>query len=136
MVTKELDFSSFERALNSLKKALVRSQKQLGDEELRDACIQRFEYSFELAWKMLKRQLEKDVGNSPEVDTYSKKSLFRVGAERGLIKNVEPWFDYLERRNLTTHTYDPVHAEEVYSVIAAFVSDAEALLQKLKTCHD
>lgn len=136
MAPKKLDFSSFEKALISLKKALLRSQQQLDDEELRDACIQRFEYSFELAWKMLKRQLEKDVGNSQEVDTYSKKSLFRVGAERGLIKNVELWFDYLERRNLTTHTYNPVHAEEVYSVIAAFLSDAEDLLQKLKACHD
>src|SRR3989338_4205107 len=102
----KLDFSPFEKALVSLKKGLKRATEHPKDEELRDACIQRFEYSFELAWKMLKRQLEKEDGNSSEIDSYSKKNLFRVSGEKGLIGNVENWFNYLEKRNLTAHTYD------------------------------
>lgn len=131
-----LDFSPFDKALASLKKALARAQQTPGDEELRDACIQRFEYTFEIAWKMLKRQLEKEIGTSQEVDTYSKKSLFRVAGERGLLVNVEPWFEYLEKRNLTTHTYNAVYAEEVYAAIAPFVDDANDLLARLKARHD
>lgn len=131
-----LDFSPFDKALTSLKKALVRAQKAPEDEELRDACIQRFEYTFEIAWKMLKRQIEQEIGNSAEVDTYSKKSLFRVAGERGLIAQVEPWFNYLEKRNLTTHTYDSSNAAKVYSVIERFSEDAQGLLNSLRARHD
>jgi nucleotidyltransferase substrate binding protein (TIGR01987 family) len=131
-----LDFSPLEKALLSLKKGLKRATEHPKDEELRDACIQRFEYSFELSWKMLKRQLEKEDGSSPEIDAYSKKNLFRVGGEKGLISNVENWFTYLEKRNLTTHTYDPENAAEVFSVIKDFLTDSEDLLDKLKARHD
>lgn len=131
-----LDFSSLEKALASLDKAFVRAEAHLGDDELRDACIQRFEYSFELSWKMLKRQIEQEVGTSPEVDTYSKKGLFRAGGERGLIHDVEAWFNYLEKRNLTVHTYDQGHAEEVYKVIGNFLKDSQSLLKNLKERRD
>lgn len=128
-----LDFSSLEKALASLKKAFVRAQASVGDEELRDACIQRFEYSFELCWKMLKRRIEADIGPSEDIDSYSKKTLFRVGGERGLACDVAAWFRYLEMRNLTAHTYDRENAEEVFSVIGDFIVDADDLLAKLKT---
>ena len=131
-----LDLSSFDKALKSLDKALIRTKKSPADEELRDACIQCFEYTFELAWKMLKRRVEIDAGVSAEVDTYSKKQLFRVGAERGLIQNVEGWFDYLEKRNLTTHTYDSDSAGEVFGIIENFSKDAADLLSRLKACND
>jgi nucleotidyltransferase substrate binding protein (TIGR01987 family) len=126
-----LDFSPLEKALAQLDKAFQRSQKNIGDEELRDACIQRFEYSFELAWKMLKRQIELEMGGSLDVDTYSKKQLFRVGGERGLIEDVEAWFVYLEKRNKTTHTYELENAEEVYSIVGAFLKDAHKLVTQL-----
>ncbi len=131
-----LDLSSFDKALTSLGKALSRSKKSPTDEELRDACIQRFEYTFEIAWKMLKRRIEIDIGVSAEVDSYSKKALFRVGGERGLIQNVAGWFDYLEKRNLTTHTYDSDSAQEVFGIVENFTKDAADLLNRLKSCND
>ena len=82
-------------ALQSLERGLVRHRLTPLDEELRDACIQRFEYCFELSWKMLKRQIENEMGNTAEIDSYSKRTLFRVAAERGLIESPEPWFVYL-----------------------------------------
>lgn len=124
------------KALQSLEKGLNRANAALDDEELRDACIQRFEYTFELAWKMLKRQLEIEIADSVEVDSYSKKNLFRVGGERGLIKNVNAWFDYLEKRNLTSHTYNERQAQLVFSVLNNFVKDTADLLSQLETRHD
>lgn len=127
-----LDLSSLEKAVSSLNRALVRAVAAPDDEELRDACIQRFEYTFELCWKMLKRQLEEEVPSAVEVDTYSFKQLIRVGGERGLVIDVVEWFAYREKRNLTSHVYDQEKAREVYAVIPRFAESAASLLTRLK----
>jgi nucleotidyltransferase substrate binding protein (TIGR01987 family) len=127
-----IDLTSFEKALSQLKRALVRANTAPEDEELRDACIQRFEYTCELAWKMLKRQLEIEIENTVEVDSFSKKQLFRVGGERGFIQDVDAWFEYLEKRNLTSHTYNEAKAQAVFAVLATFERDAVDLYNKLK----
>lgn len=127
-----IDFSPLEKAINSLNRALVRALAAQGDEELRDACILRFEYTFELCWKMLKRQLEQELPNQSEVDGFSYRHLFRVGAERGLVHDVEAWFDYRERRNITSHTYDEEKAAKVFEALPAFAGHAAELLACLK----
>ena len=127
-----IDFSPLEKAYNSLNRALVRAVDVPEDEELRDACIQRFEYTFELCWKMLKRQLELELPNPTEVDGYSYRQLFRISAERGLVEDVEAWFDYRERRNITSHTYDEEKAAKVFEALPAFARDAGELLARLK----
>jgi len=127
-----IDFSPLEKAISSLNRALARAIEARGDEELRDACIQRFEYTFELCWKMLKRQLEQELPNPSEVDGFSYRHLFRIGAERGLVQDVEAWFDYRERRNITSHTYDEVKAAKVFEALPAFAGHAAELLACLK----
>jgi nucleotidyltransferase substrate binding protein (TIGR01987 family) len=130
-----LDLSSLERAAASLGRALARASAAPGDEELRDACIQRFEHTFELCWKTLKRRLELDLPTPSEVDGYSFKQLLRAGGERGLVADVAAWFDYREKRSLTPHTYDDRRAEEVYAVLPRFHDDALALLARLKAAN-
>lgn len=73
-----LDLSSLQNALASLRRALTRWQAAgEQDEELRDACIQRFEYTFELSWKMLQRRLERDLPDAQSVDAMSFRELMR-----------------------------------------------------------
>ena len=127
-----LDVSPLRNALASLERGLARRRLDLADEEVRDACIQRFEYCFELSWKLLKRQIEAEIGNTTEVDGYSKRTLFRVAAERGLIASPEPWFVYLVQRNKTSHAYDARVALEVADVLEAFALDAGSVLAKLE----
>ena len=127
-----LDVSPLRNALASLERGLVRRRLNLADEEVRDACIQRFEYCFELSWKLLKRQIEAEIGNTTEVDGYSKRTLFRVAAERGLIVSPEPWFVYLVQRNKTSHAYDARVALEVADVLEAFALDAGLVLATLE----
>ncbi len=127
-----LDLSPLRQALASLERGLVRHRTNLADEEVRDGCIQRFEYCFELSWKMLKRQIELELGNTAEVDGYSKRTLFRVAAERGLIGSPEPWFVYLVQRNKTSHAYDAQVAMEVAAELEAFAVDAQSLLATLE----
>ncbi len=128
----KLDLSPLRNALASLERGLVRRRQDLADEEIRDACIQRFEYCFELSWKMLKRQIESELDNTAEVDSYSRRTLFRVAAERGLIASPEPWFVYLVQRNRTSHTYDTRVALEVAAVLEEFAVDVQSLLATLE----
>jgi len=127
-----LDFSALEKAVASLERGVKRASSATGDEELRDAVIQRFEYTYELCWKMLKRQIEAEAASPSAVDGYSFRDLLREGAERGVIVNVEAWFGYREQRNITSHTYDEQKALSVYQTALQFLPDAKALLASLK----
>ena len=53
---------------------------------------------------MLKRQLDQELPSSEELDHLPFKELIRVGAERGLIADPQRWFDYRDKRNITSHT--------------------------------
>jgi len=122
-----LDFSSFEKALDSLLRLLERSRSVPDDEDIRNACIQRFEYTYELAFKMLKRQLQQELPAKDELDLLQFKELICVGAEHGLIAMPQRWFNYRDKRNIIPHTYDEEKARKVYSVLPDFASDAADL---------
>lgn len=127
-----LDFSALEHALTSLGRAVDRSLREPSDEEVRDAVIQRFEYCYELCWKMLKRQLELELPNPGDADRMSYADLMREGAERGLVAQPQRWLTYRYQRNLTSHAYDQAKAREVHAAAIEFLGDARALLSALK----
>jgi nucleotidyltransferase substrate binding protein (TIGR01987 family) len=127
-----LDLSSFEQALGSLDRAAERSLTTPADEEVRDAVIQRFEYSYELAWRMLKRHLEQVVPSPAQVDTWSFRELFREAAERGLVDNVEEWIECRQQRNRTSHAYSANVAASVYATALIFRTTAWKLFHQLK----
>lgn len=116
--------------LRPLKKALDRLEEIMAveaDAFIRDGAIQRFEYSFELAWKATQRFLKLEG-----LSTGSPKEVFRAAFQRGLIPNIDQWFSFLKSRNLTVHVYNEDSAEEVYESIGAFLESAKDLLQKLE----
>lgn len=124
---EDIDYSPLRKAIVSAEKVLRLKKTDV----TRDAAIKRFEYTFELSWKFLKRWLENETAD-PTMDSFSKKELFRVGGEYGLIRDVESWFRYNRARNETSHTYNEAKAEEVYAVIKGFVEDARFLLERLE----
>jgi len=131
-----LDLSSLEKAVFSLKDALnsyIQTAFPGGSKEkeiMRDGVIQRFEYTIELSWKMMKRYLE--MYGLEKADEFSRKDLIRTSVEQGLIQNAEGWLEYLRNRNLTSHTYDKATAEQVYGSAVRFLTDAQYLLERLK----
>jgi nucleotidyltransferase substrate binding protein (TIGR01987 family) len=132
MIKTSLDFSSLNKAINSLERAIIRSKSYPDDEELRDAVIQRFEYTYELCWKMLKKQLEIEAANPAAIDSLSFPDLLREAAEKGIIEDVSSWLVYREHRNITSHTYDELKANKVKQTAFQFIIDAKRLLSKLE----
>jgi nucleotidyltransferase substrate binding protein (TIGR01987 family) len=119
-----LNLAPLVKAVDSLRDALAQPKNPY----TRDATIQRFEYTFELSWKALRRYLAAEAA----VDVFNLKELFRQAGRQGIIASVESWFAYLKGRNLTSHTYNEKTAEETYKLAAAFLDDAQALLNELR----
>ncbi len=131
-MSQSLDLTPLQKAMDSLASAIERTEREQPDDMLRDSVIQRFEYTYELCWKMLKRRLKLDAPSPEAIDEMSFREMIREGAERGLVDDPVAWFHYREKRNLTSHTYDEDVARDVYQAALAFLTDAQNLLAELK----
>lgn len=83
---------------------------------LRDAVIQRFEFTFELTWKTLQIYLEHHG-----LECGSPRATLKKSFAEGLIPTPEEadiWLQMLDDRNLTSHAYDEALAQHIYQRIA------------------
>ena len=118
-----LRVSLFERALSRLEEALAKPE----DPIVRDACIQRFEFTFEMAWKALQR-----FTLAEGIECVSPRDCFRVGFRLGLIDRDEQWMAMVEDRNRTSHTYDEESAKAIYRALSGYAALFRHLLLQLK----
>ena len=95
-------FSNFSRAYSLLREALENGVEPLNQLEL-EGVIQRFEYTFELSWNLLKDRLEYD---GVVLATVTPRNVIREAYSAKLIADCETWIDMLTDRNLMSHTYD------------------------------
>ncbi len=128
-----LDFTPLNKAVATLASALQETASRGDDLLARDGCIQRFEYTYELCVKSMRRQLEEMADSPGEIDAMGYKDMLRVAVERGLIADAVPWFGFRELRNTTSHAYDPDKAAQVFNGIPRFLLQAQSLLDHLKT---
>lgn len=128
-----LDVQSFEKAVAQLAVGLQAAQVEDASDLLRDGVIQRFKYTYELSWKMLKRYLEMTLPNPEEVDGMSFQTLIRTGSEQGMLfSGWDHWVDYRKARGTMSHVYDGDKAREIYQTVPDFLEEARYLLGKLK----
>jgi nucleotidyltransferase substrate binding protein (TIGR01987 family) len=92
-------YENFDKAYKQLEQA-IKDFKTLSVLE-KEGLIQRFEYTFELAWKTLKDYLE-----AQEVEANFPREVIKASFHYGLIEKGEVWMDMLEKRNVLAHTYD------------------------------
>lgn len=128
-----LDISPLEKAVARLDEGLSRYHLDVCDTQIRDGLIQRFEFTYELCHKFLKRYL---AAVSPTPDAYqgmSFQDLIRTGNAHGLLRGDWPaWRRYREMRGMTSHTYDEETALKVVAAIPDFLEEASYLRDRLR----
>jgi nucleotidyltransferase substrate binding protein (TIGR01987 family) len=107
-------FQDFNNAFARLTESLhMKSESSI----IIDGAIQRFEFTYELAWKVMRAYLEQQGVFEPKTP----RDVFRESYKIGLIADGDGWLDIMTDRNLTSHTYNEAAAREIY--------------QKIKTKH-
>lgn len=88
-----------------------------------DSCIQRFEYTYELAWKIMKKYLKLFFNKTEQELTI--KNIFRFMQGYGLINDWTKWVEYNEARNNTSHEYNLNKAQFVLTILQSFLEDVK-----------
>ena len=118
--------SDFEKSAGRLKEAL--DKKEFSELE-KDGVIQRFEFTFELAWKTLKDYLE-DQGFS---DIASPKKAIQRAFSNNVITDGDLWIAMQEDRNRMSHLYDASVSKIIFNNIKEKYADAlSGLVKTLK----
>jgi len=110
----------FQKALSRLEEILEHEKSEI----VRDASIQRFEFTFDLAWKVIKAILEEEKG----VVCTSPKECFKEAYRNKMLEYDNFWLKMTDLRNKTTHFYKEETAEDVYEMIPQMVEYFRKLL--------
>ena len=127
-----LDIAPLINAVARLREGLARHQAEPQDEQLRDGLIQRFEFTYELSHKMLRRYLQETLPSAEDAARMTFAELVCAGNDRGLLHAEWPaWRHFRDIRTRTTHTDDAGTAAEIVREIPAFLAEAEHLCAEL-----
>jgi len=111
-------FQNFERAFLLLSEALEDGPDSLSQLE-KEGVVQRFEYSFELAWKTLKDFLEEGGLNITPV---TPRQVIKEAFKAKMLADGQVWIDMLDHRNSLNHVYDEsVFKKAVESIAARYL---------------
>ena len=115
-----------------ISEGLERYRRDTADAQICDGLIQRFEFTYDLAHKMLRRVLEAGAANPEAIDRMTFPEMIRTANEQGLVSSDwSAWRTWREMRNITSHTYDEAKALQVADAIPAFLDEARALIKRL-----
>lgn len=120
----------FTNALSRLREAL---KKDITDDIIIDGIIQRFEFTFEQSWKVMKLYLE-DQGVLDEA--LSPRSTIKVAFKHKIISNGDLWIEMMLDRNRTSHMYDETVAKSIVERIKKMYINEFNDLEKLLKVYE
>jgi len=124
----EINLPLLARAIERLDEGWQRYQQDTGDTQIRDGLIQRFEFTYELCLKSLRRFFEKNADSWPLIKEMNFNNFIRhAWGENLLHEEVKQWRVFREARNITSHTYHEDKAIEVCAIIPVFLTEAQYL---------
>jgi nucleotidyltransferase substrate binding protein (TIGR01987 family) len=128
-----LDLTSLVNATNRLQQGLTRHQQEPADEQLCDGLIQRFEYTYELCHRFLRRFVRLTSASPGDIDHMAFQDLIRTANQLGLLHGDWPaWHRYRDLRARSSHTYRAETAAEVASAVPDFLAEAVFLRDQLQ----
>ena len=121
----KLEIGAFRQALATLREAADMTETTI----VRDALIQRFEYTFEAAWRAAGRALQ-DLGVNV---TFTPGQVLKEALAAKLIDDPDAWAELQKARNKTSHAYKKKIAIEVAALVRSRgLADFETLLKRLE----
>jgi nucleotidyltransferase substrate binding protein (TIGR01987 family) len=121
-------FENYEKALSLLREALAKIET-LSELE-KEGTVQRFEFTFELAWKTLKDYL---IHQGIVLDQITPSSVIKQAFAAKIIRDGQLWIDMLRCRNLMSHTYDEaVFDQAIHEMAKRFLPGLDELHGFLK----
>lgn len=122
----------FSRAIERFRIIVVERERWIqegnGDIVL-DVAAKRFEFTYEMAWKALKRLLDY-LG----IDARAPRLVFREAYIQGLLADEDVWLDMIEMRNLSSLVYDEHEISRILGQLERFLAAFEYLRQKIESC--
>jgi len=113
-----------------LKKAdsvLEKFMKNDKTEQEQAGIIQSFEYCYELSWKIMKKVL-----NSEGLEVSTPKQVIREAGSAKIINDVKLWIEFVNKRNLTVHTYNELVLKEIMEIMPKFKDELSKLIKELE----
>lgn len=126
-------FQNFDRAFVLLRSAFEEKKMEEFSQLEQEGVIQRFEYTYELAWKTMKDYLQDNGIVLPEITA---RNVIKEAYSSKIIDDGQVWIDMMLHRNLLAHTYDFAKFQEVLNAVSerylsAFSSFHEWLLERI-----
>lgn len=122
--------SKLKELVKQLVSAAERFEEALKQEKnafMRDSAIQRFEFTYELAWKAMKAYLEEKGVK----ELYSPKDVIKGAYQNRIIDNDPVWLEMVDTRNMTFHIYREEMAEKVYAELPDYLPLIKKLINQL-----
>lgn len=102
-------FQNFLKAFSLLEEAVLKAKNEKLSDLEEQGLIQRFEFTHELAWKVIKDYFEFQGNTSITGSRDATREAFNTG----LIEDGEEWMEMITSRNKTSHTYNDEIAKEI-----------------------
>lgn len=141
-------FSNYAKALSKFEEAVNYTERHFLDENnlegrkhlgsilndiLKQGIIQSFEYTYELAWNVMRDYAE--FQGNPDIP--GSRTAIREALQMGLITEGKVWMDMVESRIRTTHTYNEEIANEIFEKILEDYHNAfKAFQDKMETLRN
>ena len=129
----QLDLQIFANAVARLEEGVVNYAKDKSNSFSRDAVIQRYEFTYELACKTMRRYLAARADAPTEFHKAEFSTVIRAACDQNLLLGEwADWKKYRDLRGKASHAYDETLALEVVADIPKFLTEAQYLLKKLR----
>lgn len=130
---ENLDFTALENSLQRLGEVVEIYKKNPQDTIVRDSLILRFEFTYSITLKTLRKYFIERAFIVDDVNKLSFNEMVRTAMQLNLLKSdLAKWTEFREMRNLISHTYDENVALKVSGIVPDFYEEITYLLKELK----